>query len=233
MTGLPVIPIVNLLVGFIPVAIVLFIMYRWSLDALGGLYANGRMLLQLLAIGYVLTYIFDTKNPWIIVLVIVVMIAVSAWIALRPLEKTTARLYLITLLAIGSSGLAILVIVSQLILEMPSWFEPRIVVPLAGMIFANAMNTVSLAAERIEAELQKISDFTQAQRIALDAALIPQINGLLAVGLVSLPGMMTGQILSGVSPVVAARYQIMVMCMIFGSAGLATIIYLKLCRPRA
>ncbi len=116
---------------------------------------------------------------------------------------------------------------------MPSWFEPRIVVPLAGMIFANAMNTVSLAAERIEAELQKISDFTQAQRIALDAALIPQINGLLAVGLVSLPGMMTGQILSGVSPVVAARYQIMVMCMIFGYAGLATIIYLKLCRPRA
>ena len=103
---------------------------------------------------------------------------------------------------------------------------------LAGMIFANAMNTVSLAAERIEAELQKISDFTPAQRIALDAALIPQINGLLAVGLVSLPGMMTGQILSGVSPVVAARYQIMVMCMIFGSAGLSTIIYLKLCRPR-
>ncbi len=232
MADLPVIPIVNLLVGFIPVVIVLIIMYRWSLNSRGGLYANGRMLLQLLVIGYVLTYIFDTENPLIIVLVIVVMIAVSAWIALRPLEKTTARLYLITLLAIGSSGLAILALVSQLILEMPSWFEPRIVVPLAGMIFANAMNTVSLAAERIEAELQKISDFTQAQRIALDAALIPQINGLLAVGLVSLPGMMTGQILSGVSPVVAARYQIMVMCMIFGSAGLSTVIYLKLCRPR-
>lgn len=233
MADLPVIPIVNLLVGFIPVVIVLIIMYRWSLNSRGGLYANGRMLLQLLVIGYVLTYIFDTENPLIIVLVIVVMIAVSAWIALRPLEKTTARLYLITLLAIGSSGLAILALVSQLILEMPSWFEPRIVVPLAGMIFANAMNTVSLAAERIEAELQKISDFTQAQRIALDAALIPQINGLLAVGLVSLPGMMTGQILSGVSPVVAARYQIMVMCMIFGSAGLSTVIYLKLCRPRS
>lgn len=232
MADLPVIPIVNLLVGFVPVVIVLIIMYRWSLNSRGGLYANGRMLLQLLVIGYVLTYIFDTENPLIIVLVIVVMIAVSAWIALRPLEKTTARLYLITLLAIGSSGLAILALVSQLILEMPSWFEPRIVVPLAGMIFANAMNTVSLAAERIEAELQKISDFTQAQRIALDAALIPQINGLLAVGLVSLPGMMTGQILSGVSPVVAARYQIMVMCMIFGSAGLSTVIYLKLCRPR-
>ena len=65
-------------------------------------------------------------------------------------------------------------------------------------------------------------------RIALEAALIPQINALLAVGLVSLPGMMTGQILSGVDPLIAARYQILVMCMIFGSAGLAAAIYLKL-----
>ncbi len=62
----------------------------------------------------------------------------------------------------------------------------------------------------------------------LDAALIPQINGLLAVGVVSLPGMMTGQILSGVDPMVAVRYQIMVMCMVFGSGGIAAAVYLQL-----
>ena len=99
------------------------------------------------------------------------------------------------------------------------------------MIFANAMNTVSLAAERFEAEHGRGIDYPTARRVALDAALIPQINALLAVGLVSLPGMMTGQILSGVDPLVAARYQIMVMCMIFGSAGLAAVIYLLLQRP--
>ena len=64
--------------------------------------------------------------------------------------------------------------------------------------------------------------------MALEAAMIPQINSLLAVGIVSLPGMMTGQILSGVDPQVAVRYQVMVMCMVFGSGGLAAAIYLVL-----
>jgi len=98
------------------------------------------------------------------------------------------------------------------------------------MIFANAMNTVSLAAERYESERGRGAELTAARRTALDAALIPQINGLLAVGLVSLPGMMTGQILSGVEPLVAVRYQIMVMCMVFGSGGLGAALYLAL-RP--
>jgi putative ABC transport system permease protein len=65
------------------------------------------------------------------------------------------------------------------------------------------------------------------------AALIPVVNSLLAVGLVSLPGMMTGQILSGISPLVAARYQIMVMSMIFGASGLSTLCYLSWLRPAA
>jgi len=123
-----------------------------------------------------------------------------------------------------------LAIVTQLVLDLPRWFEPSFVVPLAGMIFANAMNTVSLAAERFESELSRGADTAEARRTALDASLIPQINGLLAVGLVSLPGMMTGQILSGVEPLIAVRYQIMVMCMVFGAGGLGAIAYLTL-RP--
>jgi putative ABC transport system permease protein len=62
--------------------------------------------------------------------------------------------------------------------------------------------------------------------------MIPVFNALLAVGIVSLPGMMTGQILSGVSPLIAARYQIMVMCMIFASAGISTAVFLALIRHR-
>jgi len=77
---------------------------------------------------------------------------------------------------------------------------------------------------------QKSTDipYKKARSIALQASLIPITNSLLAVGLVSLPGMMTGQILSGISPLIAARYQIMVMCMIFGSAGISAAMFLTL-----
>ena len=96
------------------------------------------------------------------------------------------------------------------------------------MIFASSMNTVSLAAERFQAEIGRDIDYARARRTAFGAALIPLVNTLFAVGLVSLPGMMTGQILSGIDPLVAARYQVMVMCMIFGSAGLSASCYLVL-----
>ncbi|MFW5447223.1 MAG: ABC transporter permease, partial [Methylophagaceae bacterium] len=76
--------------------------------------------------------------------------------------------------------------------------------------------------------LQRDVEYTKARTIAFNAAFIPVVNSLFAVGLVALPGMMTGQILSGVSPVVAAHYQIVVMCMIFGSAGLSTAYFLVL-----
>ncbi len=228
---LPTIPLASLVLAFIPSLALIVIMHWWSLKALTAVYANLRMLVQLLIIGYVLNYIFATEQPLIIVAVVLVMIGVSAWIALRPLKTHDARRYLGSLAAIGAAGLTMLVLITEVVLDMPRWFEPRYVVPLAGMIFANAMNTVSLAAERFEAEHGRGIDYPTARRVALDAALIPQINALLAVGLVSLPGMMTGQILSGVDPLVAARYQIMVMCMIFGSAGLAAVIYLLLQRP--
>ena len=94
------------------------------------------------------------------------------------------------------------------------------------MIYANAMNSVSLAGERLESELSRGELFEKSKNIALRASLIPITNALFAVGLVSLPGMMTGQILSGVSPFIAARYQIMVMCMVFGSAGISSALFL-------
>jgi putative ABC transport system permease protein len=224
------IPLAKLLVAFAPTVLLLVIMHRWSLRAQTALYANGRMLLQLLAVGYVLTYVFETDRPALIALVVAGMVLISSWIALRPLQKKGLGAYRRTLVAVSASGLTMLVIVTQWVLDLPRWFEPKFVVPLAGMIFANTMNTVSLAAERFESERQRSSEVDAARRIALDAALIPQINGLLAVGLVSLPGMMTGQILSGVEPLVAVRYQIMVMCMVFGSGGLGAALYLALCR---
>ncbi len=101
------------------------------------------------------------------------------------------------------------------------------------MIFANSMNTVSLAAERFETEISTGRNYYEVRAIALQTSLIPMINSLFAVGIVSLPGMMTGQILSGVSPIIAAQYQIMVMCMIFGSGGISAALYLTFLKTEA
>ena len=228
--ALQLIPIANLALAFVPVLAVLAVMHRWGVGAGKGLYANVRMLVQLVAIGYVLTYIFESDNPWVIVAVVAVMMTVSAWIAMRPLPVSGMRLYGVVLAALGSTGMMVFLLVTQLVLAAERWFEPSLVVPIAGMIFANSMNTVSLTAERFEAELGHGIEHAAARRAAFDAALIPQINSLLAVGLVALPGMMTGQILAGVDPLVAARYQVVVMCMIFGAGGLAAALYLFLQR---
>jgi putative ABC transport system permease protein len=222
------IPILKLSIVFIPTAFLLIVMFRWHLKAVTGLYANLRMLVQLLLVGYFLTYIFETNQPFVIVLLIILMIAVSAWIALRSFEDKDIKTYFIFFISIGVPGLILLGLVTQFVLQMQKWFEPSLVVPMAGMIFANSMNTLSLAAERFEAEFNRGTDYINARRVALDASLIPQINSLFAVGLVALPGMMTGQILSGVDPIIAVRYQIVVMWMMFGSGGLTAVLYLTL-----
>ena len=117
---------------------------------------------------------------------------------------------------------------TQGVLDLQHLYSPSSVIPLAGMIFAGAMNSISLAGERLEAEINRDVTYEQSRSIALQASLLPITNTLFAVGLVSLPGMMTGQILSGVSPLIAVRYQIMVMCMIFGSAGISSAMFLTL-----
>ena len=227
------IPILKLSLVFIPTALLLVVMFRWKLKVPTALYANIRMLLQLLLVGYFLTYVFKTNQPMVIILVVALMIVVSAWISLRSFDEKNTRTYFILLISIGVPGMVLLGLVTQFVLQMQKWFEPSLVVPIAGMIFANSMNTVSLAAERFESEFKRGEDHFTSRRIALDASLIPQINSLFAVGLVALPGMMTGQILSGVDPVIAVRYQIMVMWMTFGSGGLAAVLYLTLRLRRA
>jgi putative ABC transport system permease protein len=228
MNEVAIIPLANLLLGFLPVILLIGIMKLWGLNALQPIYANFRMLIQLLLIGYVLTYIFETDQPIVILLVVLFMILMSSWIALRPLQERGIKAFIVVVASLGLSGLAVLFLISQFIVELPRWFEPSFIIPIAGMIFANSMNTVSLAGERFFTEQKRGKNYLEARKIALETAMIPQINALLAVGLVSLPGMMTGQILSGIEPLTAARYQIMVMCMIFSTAGLSAVTYMSL-----
>ena len=189
----------GLVLASLPTIVVIVIMWRWAAGSGTAIYANLRMLAQLLVIGYVLVYVFEAGEPSIVLVVLAVMIVAASWIAIRPLTDRSQRVFLHALVAIAASGVAVLALVSQAVIGIDPWFSPRYLIPLAGMIFSGAMNTVSLAAER-----------------------------LFAVGLVALPGMMTGQILSGVSPVVAAKYQIVVMLMLFGVTGLSAAIFITL-----
>lgn len=219
-----IIPIANLALIAIPAGLVIVILWRWSANAGASVYALARMVIQLCLIGYALTFIFETEQPTLVLAIISVMLGVSSWIALRSVPDRRNELYLNALFATLAVNICLLAIVTQGVLNSQPWFEPRVVIPLAGMLFAVGMNSISLFAERYFTELSRNDDQT-ARNLAYKATLIPITNSLLAVGLVSLPGMMTGQILSGVSPLIAVRYQIMVMLMLFASTGLTSAMF--------
>ncbi len=222
----------SLIWAFVPATVVIAVLMRWTSAARTAVYAVARMLIQLLLVGYVLTFIFEADQAWIIGVVLAVMLVTASAIAIRPLQHKQADLYRNAFAAILIGGVLTLALVTQVVIDIEPWFLPRYMVPLAGMVFASSMNAVSLAAERLESELGRSVEYSEARATALNASLIPLINTLFAVGLVSLPGMMTGQILSGVSPFVAAKYQIVVMCMIFGASGMSAAIYLTLAKQR-
>ena len=221
------IPLSNLAIAFIPVFVVLIIIWRWNIGLKSSLYAIFRMIIQLLLIGYVFTYIFETNSNYVVIAVLSIMLLSASWISLRTTSLPRKILFINAVSAMVIGGVTVLIIMTQAVLMIDPWYSPSYLIPLAGMIFANCMNGISLAAERLESELSQGKSFKEAKVIALKTSLIPITNMLLAVGLVSLPGMMTGQILSGVSPMIAVRYQIMVMCMFFGSTGISVAMFLQ------
>lgn len=186
-----------------------------------------RMVAQLIAVGYALAFIFELNNVLWVLAVVSVMALGAGWIASRTIRSQSHSLVPV-FIAVITTGVINLIWIVVIVIHPEPWFKPSVVIPIAGMVLANAMNAVSLCAERYWAEIKHGESHDSAAKTASTAALIPQINALLAVGFVSLPGMMTGQILSGVSPLVAVRYQIVIMSMILATAALGSFIYLKL-----
>ncbi len=227
-----IIPWLRLWLAFIPVLLVIWLLFKWTREGRASIHAMARMLAQLMLVGYFLAFVFESDQPWIVTGVVAMMAVASSWIALRTVRSGRRRLFGPALAAIILAGLVTLALISQGVLVLRPWYLPRYLIPRAGMILSGAMNAVSLAAERLDAEMTRGLDYKPARAIAFKASLIPITNSLFAVGLVALPGMMTGQILSGVSPLIAARYQIMVMCMIFGAAGISSAVFLTLAKNR-
>lgn len=230
-----IIPFAHLLITFIPAFFVIALMRYWGLAYGKACYSILRMLLQLMLIGYALIMIFESDSSMVTLAVLCVMMLASSWISLNTLSfegvpslplLTKLHLFSRALIAVLIGGGLMLALVTQVVLQLEPWYMPRYMIPLAGMIFATSMTSISLAGERLQAELSRGQPYDEAKKTAFNTSMIPNINSMFAVGLVSLPGMMTGQILSGVSPFIAARYQIMVMGMLFAAAGISAVIFL-------
>lgn len=215
----------------LPVALMLVLARQWQLGMFQVLVASGRMLVQLIAVGYALVFLFATPSPWLSSGVMLGMLCVAGWISVRPLDKRQEALLPAIIALVVSVGLHLLLSLFM-VMQVEPWYSPTVCIPLAGLYLANTMNAISLSVERYHAELSRTEPL-KARQAAFQAAMIPQINTLLAVGLVALPGMMTGQILSGVSPLIAVRYQIMIMAMLLGASGLGAAIVLWLMSRKA
>lgn len=207
----------------IPLSVLMYFYYKWCLDKFTILYACLRMTSQLILIGFCLNYLFNNAYSWLILCLILFMTLTATWISLRPLED---KHFMVTLFSISLGSLPILIGVLLWVMEVKSLSSPRIIIPLAGMILSNSMNALSIGMERFHHSIKENNNYEIARAQSLKTALLPSLNTFFALGLVALPGMMTGQILSGISPLLAIRYQIMVMFMTLSSAGLSVCLYL-------
>jgi putative ABC transport system permease protein len=207
--------------------------------ARGFLVGAVRAAVQLVAVGYVLVWLFAADRPVLVLVALAVMLLAATWTATGRLAAKRRILFPITGTAMLLGAGLTLAYVDAAVLRVRPWHDPRYLIPLFGMIVGNAMNGAALAAERLTSEMEarrgEIEAYlalgasparasADAVRRALVAALIPAVNGLMVVGLVSLPGMMTGQILAGQSPLLAVRYQIVVAFMLAGATALTAAI---------
>ncbi len=219
----------------VPLVGVGWLAYRWAGLGKEVAWATLRMVVQLLGVGYVLVLLFKIESGWAGLGVLAFMVTMSSIIAIRTVKQHRWMAWRDALFSIVLGGGVVLALVILGVLGLDPWYQPKTVIPLAGMIFSNAMTAITLGADRWQAERAAGHGLEEARSTAWRASLIPQMNAFLAVGLVALPGMMTGQILAGVSPLMAVRYQILVMAMILGSAGFSVAIFLTrtIARERA
>ena len=205
------------------------------------LWASFRMVTQLIVVGYLLQLLFAVRSPALVLLMLLAMTGFSLQIAGSRSKVRMPHFYRVmgSSIVVGCGGVTFYFCL--LVVGYSPWFDPRYLIPLAGMIIGNAMNGATLAAERLSCEMhdrrEEIetaiclgADARQAAEPALRAAytasLIPTMNTMAATGIVALPGMMTGQILSGTEPVIAVRYQIAIMCAITGAVAITSFLIL-------
>lgn len=212
-------------------------------------WASLRMTVQLLFMGVWLSWVFSADNPLWIVLVGFVMLSAAGYEISKRQKYRFTYVYSIAigLLSLSLTSLLLLVGVLVFVIQPEPWYQPQYMIPLLGMLLGNSMTAIGVGLDtltrnavqlkpKVEAQLalgktaKQSMEFIREQ--SLHAAMIPVINMLVAAGIVSLPGMMTGQILAGVDPMEAVKYQIVIMLLIATSTGLGTLIAVEMASRR-
>jgi putative ABC transport system permease protein len=228
--------------GFVVVSGLLAFAFRLGLTR-SLVIATARTYLQLLALGLVLKWIFDFATPWLVVAILAVMILVATQTVASRLQFRAARRLTGTFAGMFLSGFTVTFAVTGLLIRVEPWYDPRYVIPIAGMVLGNSMNGIALSQERLfdglrnrRAEVQLCLSLGASAweaslpliRDAFRAGMIPTLNAMTTVGIVSIPGMMTGQMLAGVDPTTGAGYQIVVMLMLSAATAAGSIISLTI-----
>lgn len=195
-----------------------------------------RMTVQLLLIGLVLKVLFASSSLWMVLSMAAVMLLVAGYeVWARQKRKLSgARGYLISTVSMLISSFTVTFLALTIMVGVDPWYTPQYAIPLLGMLLGNTMNGVALASDRLTTELYTQRSMVE-QRLLLGQSwqeasgdirrdcmrtgMIPIINSMAAAGVVSLPGMMTGQILGGSSPLDAVKYQILIMFLIAAGTG--------------
>ncbi|BCS89458.1 ABC transporter permease [Pseudodesulfovibrio sediminis] len=206
-----------------------------------------RTFAQLFLMGYVLKFVFEVHVSWLVLLMFIGMVAAAVHIIRGRVSERSIPFVIPTFVSMIISYTLVTMLVTGVVVGARPWWTPQYFIPLAGMIVGNSMTAISICLDRlfsdlkarrteVEMKLALGADYREASqdilRAAIKAGMIPSINSLMAVGLVSLPGMMTGQILSGTDPLIAIRYQIIVMLMLVASTSLGALVVTSLVRKR-
>ena len=199
--------------------------------------ATGRMLIQLLLIGFVLEWLFTQKNPWLILAISLVMASIAGISAVNRTKFRFIGIYWSSLLSVLTAAAIVTSFAMGGIIRVQPWYDPQYLIPMLGMVLGNTLNGISLGLDRFMGSVIHQKDQIEtllalgatrweaahAQiRQSIRVGMIPMINSMMVMGVVSLPGMMTGQLLAGANPIDAVRYQIVIVLMIAAGAALGT-----------
>lgn len=206
--------------------------------------ATVRMTLQLILVGYVLIFIFKNPHPLLTLGIILFMLGFAVMNVYQRTKETIgiSLKKMIALAMFVGLGLSIAFFMF-VVLGLDPWYEPRYFIPIGGMIIGKTMTGISLGVNhlligmkeqknKVEGALMLGATPKEASKQvinqAFDSAMLPTINAMVGMGIVFLPGMMVGQIISGTSPLVALQYQIAVMLGVAGTVSLTVVIFLHL-----
>ena len=197
------------------------------------------MVVQLLLVGLLLRIVFRLQSPIATLVLVLLMIGAAAReVAVRPEQRLQGRgNYRIGLAVVGVSSLATVVLALMTAIRPDPWYDPRYAIPLMGIVLGSVLNSASLGLDSffegvairrqaIEARLALGATIREAldelTRASIRRGMIPIVNQMSAAGIITLPGIMTGQLLAGMDPMEAVKYQILLLFLLTGAGGLAS-----------